>query len=110
MNIDYENNKIKKQLSSATEIKKAFGEGAKKIAIRLSELKAVPNLKVLQQIPSANCHPLSGDRKGDWAVNISPNHRLIFEISHGPLPLTKAGSIDKIKITDITILKSEDYH
>lgn len=110
MKIEYINNKIKKQLSTATEIKKAFGVNAKKVSIRLSDMRAVDNLAVLQKIPAANCHPLTGNRKGDWAVDISPNHRLIFEISNGPLPLTDDGSIDTIKITDITILKSEDYH
>jgi plasmid maintenance system killer protein len=110
MKIDYNNNKLKKQLSSATEIKKHFGVNAKKVSARLSDIEASPNLAVLVQIPAANCHQLTGNRKGEWALNISPNHRMIFEIGHDPLPLKEDGSIHTILVTDILITGTEDYH
>lgn len=109
MNITY-SKKIKKKLSSALEIKKAFGTMAKKVQARLDDIEASPNLNVLMQIPSANCHALSGNRNGEWAVNISPNHRMIFEIDNDPIPLTLNGEIDRIKVTDIRIIDTTDYH
>jgi plasmid maintenance system killer protein len=110
MNIDYGNNRLKKQLSNASEIKKAFGEMAKKISQRLNEMAASPNLAVLIQIPAANCHPLTGNRSGEWAVNISGNHRLIFEINHDPLPIKDDGSVNTLLVTDIRLMSTEDYH
>ena len=110
MNIEFANNKIQKQLSNASEIKKAFGNMAKKVALRLDDIKASPNLAVLMQIPAANCHALSGDRKGEWALNISPNYRLIFEIANSPIPLKEDNSVDVIKVTNIRIIKTTDYH
>lgn len=110
MEIHYANNKIKKQLSSATEIKRTFGLMAKKVSVRLEEIRASPNLAVLIQLPAANCHALSGDKKGEWALDISGNHRMLFEISHDPVPLKDDSSIDTIKITDITITRTTDYH
>lgn len=110
MEIEYASNKIRKQFSNATEIKKAFGVNAKRVSSRLEDIRASPNLAVLMQIPAANCHPLTGDRKGDWAVDISANHRMIFEIAHKPIPLKDDGGIDTITVTDILITKTEDYH
>jgi len=97
-------------MSSATEIKKAFGVNAKKVQQRLDEMEASPNLAVLQQIPAAKCHPLKGDRQGEWAVSISGNDRIIFEPDHDPLPKKENGEIETIKITDIIIIETADYH
>jgi plasmid maintenance system killer protein len=110
MKIKYGSNRISKQLDNATEIKKAFGVQAKTVVRRLEDIKASPNLSVLLKIPQANCHALKGDMEGQWAVNISSNHRLIFELDHDPVPLTEAGIIDTIHVTDIVIIGKVDYH
>lgn len=110
MEIEYSSNKLKKQLSNASEIKRAFGVNANRVAARMDDIKASPNLAVLMQLPAANCHPLSGNKKGEWAVNISANHRLIFEIANDPIPIKEDNSIDTIKVTDIRILETTDYH
>lgn len=110
MKIEYSKNKLKKQLSNASELKRAFGVNAKRIKSRLDEIEASPNLAVLMQIPAANCHSLTGDRKGEWAVDVSANYRLIFEIQNEPIPKTTNGSVDVILVTDIRILKVDDYH
>lgn len=110
MKIAYHKNKLEKQLSSPSEIKKAFGVNAKRIASRLDDIIASPNLEVLIQIPAANCHSLSGDRNGEWAVDISGNYRLIFEIANDPIPKTKDNSIITLLVTDICIIEVVDYH
>ncbi|WP_025146872.1 killer suppression protein HigA [Pedobacter jeongneungensis] len=110
MEIAYSSNKIKKQLSSPSEITKAFGVRAKKVQSRLDDIIASPNLEVLCQIPAANCHALSGKRSGEWALNISPNHRMIFELDHDPVPKKDNGEINKIEVTDIRIIETTDYH
>jgi plasmid maintenance system killer protein len=109
MDITY-SNKIKKKLSSPSEIKKAFGTMAKKVQSRLDDIIASPNLKVLMQIPAANCHPLSGNKSGEWALCISANHRMIFEINHDPVPKKENGEIETIEVTDIRIIETTDYH
>ena len=110
MNIRFSSNKLMKQLGSSTEIKKAFGTNAKRVQSRMDDIMSSPNLKVLMQIPAANCHMLSGDRKGMWALNISANYRLIFEIDHDPVPKKENEEIDTILITDIKIIETTDYH
>ena len=110
MKIEYQKNKLKKQLSSASEIKRNFGVDAKRISSRLDDIIAAPNLYVLMQIPAANCHKLSGDRDGEWALNISVNHRMVFEITNDPLPIKGDGSLDTQSVTDICITEIVDYH
>lgn len=110
MDISYGSNKIKKKLSSLVEIKKAYGTMAKKVQMRLDDIKSSPNLKVLMQLPAANCHPLSGDMKDEWALDISGNHRMIFDINHNPIPEKDTGGIETIEVTDIRIIETRDYH
>lgn len=110
MEVSFGSNKLKKQMSSASEIKRAFGVFAKKIQQRLDEMLTSPNLAVLRKIPAANCHPLKGNLQGEWAVDISGNYRIIFEPDQDPLPRMENGEIEIIKITDIKILRTTDYH
>ena len=111
MNIDFKNNKLRKQLTHAAETQKAFGVNAKRVAQRMAEMTAAPNLQVLCNIPPANCHPLTGDKEGTWAVDISANHRILFVIGNDPIPLKQDGGIDRILVTDIQIIAAgENYH
>jgi plasmid maintenance system killer protein len=110
MKVDFTNNKLRKQMGSASEIKRTFGVNAKRVQQRLDEMEAAPTLAVLQQIPAANCHPLKGNLLGEWAVDISGNHRIIFEPDHDPVPKKVNGEIETTEITDIKILKTGDYH
>jgi proteic killer suppression protein len=110
MNVKYRRNKLEKQLSSASEIKKSFGANAKRVSSRMDDIQSSPNLTVLIQIPAARCHQLTGDRRSEWALNVSANDRLIFEISHDPVPLNRDGSINTNLVTDICILEIVDYH
>lgn len=91
-------------------IKQAFGTMAKKVQSRLDEMIAAPNLEILMQIPAANCHPLSGDKNGEWALTISANYRMIFEINHDPVPRKRTGEIETMKVTDLGIIETIDYH
>lgn len=109
MNIAY-SNKIRKKLSSATEIRKAYGNMAKTVSLRLAQIRAADNLQVLQKLPGANCHPLTGNRAGQWAVNISGNYRMIFLIAHDPVPLNETGGVAALLVTDICIMETTDYH
>jgi proteic killer suppression protein len=109
MNIDYKSNKLRKILTTAILIKKEYGTMAKKVSQRMEQLIAADNLAVLISLP-VNCHSLTGDRQGEWAIDISGNFRLIFEINQNPIPLKSDQSIDTILVTDIRILETTDYH
>lgn len=86
---------------------KHFGEDrAKRIINRLDEFSAASNLSEIPSDPPPRCHPLTGNLKGKFAVDISGNYRLIFEGYDKDDQLsTKKSAIVTVQITAI-----EDYH
>jgi len=111
MNIRYHTRKLEKSVESPSVIKKKYGNRAKKVSQRIEELAAAANLEAMRSIPAANCHALKAPRAGEIAVDISPNHRMIFKPDHNPYTLKKDGGLDWIMITRIVIVAiGEDYH
>lgn len=110
MEIKYKNRKLKKQLTDSKELLKAFGKVSKKLSRRITNLQNASCLADIQKIPAANCHELMGNRKGEFAIDISPNYRLIFEPDEDPLPLKPDGGLAWEQITKIKINEIEDYH
>jgi len=111
MQLTYDSNKLAKSVSTPRKILRNYGTRAKLINQRIEELKAAANLAVMQTIPKANCHELSGKRKGQLAVDISGNHRIIFQPNHDPFPRKEDGGLDWNAIINILIVDiGEDYH
>lgn len=110
MEISYKSRKLEKQLTDPREMSKSFGQLARKVNQRLKELTDADNLEIMKSLPAARCHELSGDRKGELAVFVSPNFRLIFEPFHNPKPITNDGGLNWEEVTKIQINQIEDYH
>ncbi|WP_031441898.1 type II toxin-antitoxin system RelE/ParE family toxin [Arenibacter algicola] len=110
MEISYKSSKLKKQLTSPRELGRSYGQLARKINQRLNDLKSAETLSIMRLLPAAHCHELSGIYKGELAVNISPNYRLIFEPNHDPIPEKEDGGLDWESVTKIQINRIEDYH
>jgi len=97
-------------LTNPRELVKSFGQLAVKIKMRIKNIKDADNLAVLRTIPAARCHELTGERKGELAVNVSGNYRLIFEPNHDPIPKKEDGGLNWEEVTKIQINEIEDYH
>jgi len=108
--ITYKSRKLEKQLTDPREMLKSFGQLAIKIKMRLKNLKDADNLAVMRTIPAARCHELTGDRKGELAVDVSGNYRMIFEPNHEPIPQKVDGGLNWELVTKIHINEIEDYH
>jgi plasmid maintenance system killer protein len=108
--ITYKYRKLEKQLTQPKELVKSFGQLAVKIKMRLKNLTDADNLAIMRTIPAARCHELTGDRKGELAVNVSGNYRLIFEPLHDPIPKKDDGGLNWEEVTKIQINEIEDYH
>ena len=89
---------------------KSFGQLARKVNQRLSDLSSADNLAVMKTIPAARCHELTGDRKGELVVDISGNYRMIFVPLHDLIPKKADGGLDWEGVTKIQINEIEDYH
>ena len=111
MEITFKTQKLQNIFSSQSSLIKKYGvDRGRKIMRRISLLLAAQNLNEIPPDPPTRRHRLSGNRKGQFAVNINENYRLVFEPNYYPLPLKKDGGIDLELITSIKILDVEDYH
>lgn len=110
MEITFKTNKLEKQLTNSSETLKTYGSNAKKILQRIAELSAANNLAEMVFLPAARCHELKGNRKGEIAVDIIKNDRIVFIPNHDPLPLKDDSGLDWSLVTDIEIIFVGDYH
>ena len=111
MIITFKTRKLKNIYDSSRDIFRVYGEvRGKAIMNRMSVLKAATCLEEVPVVKPCRRHELSHKRKGQFAVDITRNYRLIFEPNNNPLPLRKDGGLDLGKITEIKILEVEDYH
>jgi plasmid maintenance system killer protein len=110
MDITFASEKLKRQLSDAKQLQKAFGDRAKRVRLRLDFLKAAPALADVPVTPPTRRHELSGNWTGHFAVDVTANDRLIFRPANEPVPLKEDGGIDLMKVTAIEITAVEDYH
>jgi proteic killer suppression protein len=83
---------------------------SKIIRNRLDDLAAADSLDVIRKLPQHRCHELTGNRKGQLAVDLAHPYRLIFKPDDDP-PVTKTdGGIDWKRVKTILIIEIEDYH
>ncbi len=111
MDIYYGRRGMRRIFESEQELIRRYGpERSRVIQRRLVQLKAAENLHAIGHLPPMRCHALSGDRKGQFAVDGGYPFRLIFEPAHDPLPVRSDGGPDRERITAIRILEVVDYH
>ena len=85
-------------------------ENANKIKLRMAVFMAASCLDEVPIHPPERRHELSGEKKGQFAVDLKHPHRLVFEPNHNPLPHKADGGLDLKNIKAITIIEVEDYH
>ncbi len=111
MKLYYKPKKLEKTVVDLSAIKKNYGTMAKAVNTRLNELKHATNLEELRFLPQANCPELSQNFKGYLAVDVSGNHRIIFEPANQPTPLKVDGGLEWSNVTEVTIIElAYDYH
>ena len=98
MEITYKNNKIRKICTDIKVAEKTYGaQMAEKIDMRIGEISAADTVEMMIQFRIGRCHPLTQNRKGQYAMDLVHPYRLVFE---------KNGN--EIQIANI--LESVDYH
>ena len=98
MQVAFRSAKLKKTCSVFRNTVRAYGQQmAEMIHARMKQIEAFDTVEVLIEYGIGKCHPLTGDRKGQYAMNLTKNWRLVF---------SKQG--DQIQIACIEEI--EDYH
>lgn len=111
MEITFRRRKTQREFGSAQKLKRAYGtQAARQIALRMAVLRHAPNLAAVPTTKPERRHQLSGNRKGQFAVDAGAKLRVVFEPDHEEIPMREDGGIDTERITAIRILAAEDYH
>jgi proteic killer suppression protein len=88
---------------------KAYGERqARKIMKRISVLRTAASIREVPTAPPDRCHALTGDRAGQYAVDLEHPYRLVFRPYMDPPSGTS--SVNRSSVTSIEIVTVEDYH
>ncbi|PIR37737.1 MAG: hypothetical protein COV34_03005 [Candidatus Zambryskibacteria bacterium CG10_big_fil_rev_8_21_14_0_10_42_12] len=104
MEISFSNKKLQKLCEDHNKLKAKYGAlQARRIIRRINELQAAANLHDISQLPQARLHSLTGDRKGQFAVDILHPYRIIL------LPLD-GDTADLRTIQVVEIVSIIDYH
>ena len=111
MDITFQKRTTEKIFNSEKELIKEFGpENGRLIMRRMLVLKAATCLIEVPYTKPERRHELSGNRCGQFSVDLKQPYRLVFKPNHNPLPKKNDGGLDLKQITAITILDVEDYH
>jgi len=101
---------MKRRCCNSRERAKRWGESrGKALSRRLDDLRAARSLADMRH-PPGRCHELSGDRKGQLALDLDRRYRLIFEVADEPIPRKEDGGLAWERVTAVRILGVEDYH
>lgn len=75
---------------------KAFGDQvARKYIQRINIIQQTQNLDELICLPGLRCHALKGERKGQYAVNLTGFFRLIFKLKGSQLEIVMIEEVSK---------------
>lgn len=111
MEIVFATAKLSKLCNSLKSAQQRWGTECGTILLRrLDEMRASENLRILMTLPQAGCHPLKGNRHGQWAVSLKHPRRLVFEPANDPLPQLEDGGVDTGEVTVVRIMEVVDYH
>ena len=98
MHIKYKNKGLEKVCTIANDaVKKHGSKMADAIHLRIDQIRSFETVEMLIQFKIGRCHPLTGDRKDEYAMDLIHPYRLIFEKIEE--------QIQVVRIIDIT-----DYH
>ena len=111
MEIEFRTKQLRKRCETVKDASRKWGrESALKLVQRLFEIDAAEHLLDLLKLPAAKCHPLSGDREGQFAVRLRHPYRLVFEPVCEPNEYMRGNTIEPEKVTRVKILEVVDYH
>ncbi|MCD6526848.1 MAG: hypothetical protein J7K75_07665 [Desulfuromonas sp.] len=83
---------------------------ARKLQQRLMELSAADTLADISYLPPPRCHELTGNRVGQFSVDLLHPHRLLFVPANEPVPTRDDGGVDLKLVTEVEIIAIVDTH
>jgi toxin HigB-1 len=96
LEVRFKTNKLQKQYENSKDAVKAYGlDVAKKYIQRVDILKSAKSFDDLSKIPQLKFHPLTGDRKGEFAISLTGFFRLIITNNGDTFDIAKIEEVSK---------------
>jgi proteic killer suppression protein len=81
--VTFRNRKLEKCYVKHKHAIRAWGDTVgRKYVERINLIQVAADLEELRKLPALKCHPLRGDREGQYAISLTGFYRLIFTM-HG---------------------------
>ncbi len=80
---------------SSKAIREFSPEVGRRYIQRINLIKTAPDLATLKALPGLYCHPLHGDRKGQWAATLIDRVRLIFTFQDNQMTIVRIEEVSK---------------
>ena len=110
MDILFKSRSLSRNCNSLEKARKKWGEECGTLVVRrLGEMSVAEHLGIVRSLPQAGCHPLTGNRSGQFSVKLKHPHRLVFTPANDPVPLKDDGGIDLERVTIVRIVEVVDY-
>ena len=96
MEVTFRTRELERAYMKSANAVKAYGEQvARKYILRINIIKQVHDIGELMKLPGLRCHPLKGDRQGQYAVNLTGFYRLIFTLRGNALEIAHIEEVSK---------------
>ena len=96
MEIGFANKRLERCFREHRSAVRAFGdEVARRYIQRINIMKAARSLDELTRLPALRCHPLKGQRAGQYAIDLTGFYRLIFTLHGKSLTIARIEEVSK---------------
>jgi proteic killer suppression protein len=94
--VTFKKNKLQKCYETHSKGVREFGDiVAEKYISRINIIKSTSSIDELKRLPVIRCHELSGNREGQYAINLTGYMRLIFTLDGDELQIANIEEVSK---------------
>lgn len=96
MKVTFRTKKLEREYLKSEKAIKSYGiDVARKYIQRIGIIKQTRDINELLRLPGLRCHPLKGDRQGQFAVKLTGFYRLIFTLHGEELEIARIEEVSK---------------
>ena len=96
MRVTFRTRKLEREYRQSALAIKVYGQQVgRKYIQRINIIKHAHDIEELTGLPGLRCHPLKGNRQGQYAVNLTGFYRLIFSLHGDALEITNIEEVSK---------------
>lgn len=96
MQVIFRTRKLEREYTQSKKAFKSYGEKVgRKYIQRINIIKQAKDIDELHVLPGLRCHPLKGNRAGQYAINLTEFYRLIFTLEGNSLEIVRIEEVSK---------------